>query len=210
VPTGDTRQRLVDAARALVESGGPGALSMRKVAAEVGVAPTAIYWHVGGREALLGAVLDALIAELPALDAEGGTPGERIASLARGMRADALATTNTQLLARELGRTAELYLPAQVALAREFSAAGLHGSAAADATRALLFVVGGFVLLEDSYRSGEGARTPELWRAVDDPLIDPELRGAMSRATTPDALFEYTIEHLLAAILGDGRLEGGG
>jgi hypothetical protein len=48
------------------------------------------------------------------------------------------------------------------------------------------------------------ARTPELWRAVDDPLIDTELRGAMSRATTPDALFEYTIEHLLAAILGSG------
>jgi AcrR family transcriptional regulator len=198
------RQRLVDAARALVEAGGPDALSMRKVAAEVGVAPTAIYWHVGGREALMGAVLDALIADLPLPVAEGETPAERIASLARGMRADALATNTTQLLANELGRTAELYMPAQVALAREFSAAGLHGAAAADATRAVLFVLGGFVLLEDSYRSAGAARTPDLWRTVDDPLIDPLLRAAMSRATTPDALFEYTIEHLLAAILPAG------
>ncbi len=197
----DTRQRLVDAARALVEAGGPEALSMRKVAAEVGVAPTAIYWHVGGREALMGAVLDAMIADLPSPVDEGAAPAARIASLARAMRADALATTNTQLLARHLGRTAEVFLPAQVALARELSAAGLRGAAAADATRALLFVVGGFVLLEDSYRSGSEARTPDLWRAVDDPLIDPELRAAMSRATTPDALFEYTVEHLLAAIL---------
>jgi len=195
------RRRLVDAARALVEAGGPDALSMRKVAAEVGVAPTAIYWHVGGRDALLGAVLDAMVADLPSPNAEGSTPAERIASLAREMRAGALATGNTQLLARELGRTAELFLPAQVALARELSAAGLHGAAAADATRALLFVVGGFVLLEDSYRSAGEARTPDLWRRVDDPLIDPELKGAMSRPTTPDALFEYTIEHLLAAIL---------
>ncbi len=197
-----TRQRLVDAARALVEAGGPDALSMRKVAAEVGVAPTAIYWHVGGRDALLGAVLDAMIAELPSPQAEGATPAERIASLARGMRAGALATSNAQLLARQLGRTAELYMPAQVALAREFSAAGLHGAAAADATRAVLFVVGGYVLLEDSYRSGGAARTPDLWRTVDDPLIDGELQAAMSRATTPDALFEYTTEHLLTAILG--------
>lgn len=197
------RRRLVDAARALVAAGGPDALSMRKVAAEVGVAPTAIYWHVGGRDALLGAVLDAMVADLPSPAAEGVTPAERIASLARGMRAEALATGNTQLLARELGRTAELFLPAQVALARELSAAGLHGTAAADATRAVLFVVGGFVLLEDSYRSAGEARTPDLWRDVNDPLIDPELKEAMSRPTTPDALFEYTIEHLLAAILGD-------
>jgi AcrR family transcriptional regulator len=195
------RRRLVDAARALVEAGGPDALSMRKVAAEVGVAPTAIYWHVGGREALMGAVLDAMIADLPSPEADGATPAERIGSLARGMRADALATTNTQLLARQLGRTAELFLPAQLALARELSAAGLHGTAAADATRAILFVVGGFVLLEDSYRSAGAARTPDLWREVDDPLIDPELRAAMSRPTTPDALFEYTVEHLLSAIL---------
>jgi len=198
----DTRQRLIEAARALIEAEGPDALSMRKVAAEVGVAPTAIYWHVGGRAALMGAVLDAMVADLSPPPACGRTSAERIASLARGMRAAALATTNTQLLARQLGRTAELFLPAQVALVRELSAAGLHGAAAADAARAVLFVMGGFVLLEDSYRSGGPARTTDLWHDVDDPLIDPDLRAAMSRTTTPDVLFEYTIEHLLAAILG--------
>jgi TetR/AcrR family tetracycline transcriptional repressor len=202
---GVMRRRLVDAARAVVESAGPDALSMRKVAADVGVAPTAIYWHVGSREELLAAVLDVLIADLPRPVVRGRTPGTRIASLARGMRAQALATTHTQLLARQLGRSAELFLPAQIVLARELSAAGLHGAAAADATRAVLFVVGGFVLLEDSYREGGPAlaRTPDLWRGVEEPGIDPELRAAMSRATTPDALFEYTIDHLLAAILGE-------
>jgi len=202
---GVMRKRLVDAARTVVESAGPDALSMRKVAAEVGVAPTAIYWHVGSREELLAAVLDALIADLPRPVVRGRTPATRIASLARGMRAQALATTHTQLLARQLGRSAELFLPAQIVLARELSGAGLHGAAAADATRAVLFVVGGFVLLEDSYReAGPGlARTPDLWRGVEEPGIDPELRAAMSRPTTPDALFEYTIDHLLAAILGE-------
>ena len=205
--TGDTemRRRLVGAGRALVEAGGPAAVSMRKVAAEVGVAATAIYWHVGSREVLLGAVLDALIADLPRPAAQGRTPRARVASLARAMREQALATTHTQQLARELGRSAELFLPAQIVLARELSAAGLHGEAAAEATRAVLFLVGGFVLLEDNYRVAKPGRasTQDLWRQVDDPAIDPELRAAMSRATTPDALFDYTVDRLLAAILGD-------
>ncbi len=201
----DMRQRLVDAGRALVEAGGPDALSMRKVAAEVGVAATAIYWHVGSREQLLGAVLDALIGELPHPVARGRTPRARVASLARAMREQALATTHTQQLARELGRSAELFLPAQIVLARELSAAGLHGEAAAEATRAVLFLVGGFVLLEDNYRVASPGRatTQDLWRQVEDPALDPELRAAMSRAITPDALFDYTVDRLLAAILGE-------
>ena len=201
----EMRQRLVEAGRTLVEAGGPAAVSMRKVAAEVGVAATAIYWHVGSREELLGAVLDAMIADLPRPAAHGRTPRARVASLARAMREQALATTHTQQLARELGRSAELFLPAQIVLARELSAAGLHGEAAAEATRAVLFLVGGFVLLEDNYRTTKPGRasTQDLWRQVDDPAIDPELRAAMSRPTTPDALFDYTVDRLLAAILGD-------
>src|SRR5579871_4333073 len=67
------RVRLIQAARALVEAGGPDALSMRKVAADVGVAATAIYWHVGSRDDLLHAVLDAMI-DLPAPVARGRNP----------------------------------------------------------------------------------------------------------------------------------------
>ena len=43
------RERVVNTARALIEGGGVDAVSMRKLAAEMGVAPTAVYWHVGSR-----------------------------------------------------------------------------------------------------------------------------------------------------------------
>jgi TetR/AcrR family tetracycline transcriptional repressor len=197
------RRRLVEAGRVIVESGGPDALSMRKVAAEVGVAPTAIYWHVGGRDDLLSAVLDSMIADLPHPVPRGRTPRDRVASLARAMRDQALATTHTQQLARQLGRSAELFLPGQVALARELSAAGLRGDDAAQAVRAVLFLVGGFVLLEDNYRTAQpgSGRIQDLWTAVDDPGIDDDLRQAMSRATTPDTLFGYTVDRLLASVL---------
>jgi TetR/AcrR family transcriptional regulator, tetracycline repressor protein len=203
------QDQLVAAARALIEAGGVEALSMRKLAAEVGVAPTAIYWHVGSREDLLNAVLDAMIADLPAIAVRGTSPRPRLASVARSIRDQVRATTPAQQLAAEVGRTAELSFPGQVALTREMQAAGVGGASAAQAVRALLFLVGGFILLEDNFAHRQpGSRTTqELWQALgsEESGIDPALRRAMSRPANTDSLFDYAVDRLLASILGSGR-----
>lgn len=197
------RRRLVDAGRALLEAGGVEAVTMRKVAAKVGVAPTAIYWHIGSREDLLHQILDGMIAEMPPVTVRGRTPRTRVASLARCVHAQVQATTSTRRLAQHLGRSGELFLPAQVALAREVTAAGLRGRRAAEAIRAVLFVVGGFTVLEDSYERGDPVADSirELWHSVDDPMIDDGLRAAMSRPTRPADLFDLTVDRLLGSIL---------
>lgn len=197
------QQRIVAAARELIATGGVDALSMRKLAAEVGVAPTAIYWHIGSREDLLNAVLDAMIADLPAIAARGSSPRSRLVSVARSIRDQVRATTDAQQLAAELGRTAELSFPGQVALTREMQAAGVTGSDAAQAVRAVLFLVGGFILLEDNFAHRQpGSRTTqELWQALDDDAIDPTLRRAMAKPANTDTLFDYAVERLLASIL---------
>lgn len=197
------QERIVAAARELIGAGGVDALSMRKLAAEVGVAPTAIYWHIGSREDLLNAVLDAMIADLPAIAARGSSPRARLVSVARSIRDQVRATTDAQQLAAELGRTAELSFPGQVALTREMQAAGVTGSDAAQAVRAVLFLVGGFILLEDNFAHRQpGSRTTqELWQALDDDAIDPALRRAMARPANTDTLFDYAVERLLASIL---------
>jgi TetR/AcrR family transcriptional regulator, tetracycline repressor protein len=197
-------ERIVAAARALIEAGGVEALSMRKLAADVGVAPTAIYWHVGSRQDLLNAVLDAMVADLPPIAARGTSARARLASVARSIRDQVRATTPTQQLAAELGRTAELSFPGQVALTREMQAAGVGGSDAAQAVRAVLFLVGGFILLEDNFAHRQpGSRTTQdLWRALDDDDIDPTLRKAMARPANTDSLFDYAVDRLLASILG--------
>jgi AcrR family transcriptional regulator len=198
------QERIVAAARALIEADGVDGLSMRKLAAEVGVAPTAIYWHIGSREDLLNAVLDAMIADLPKIAARGSTARARLASVARSIRDQVRATTATQQLAAELGRTAELSFPGQVALAREMQAAGVTGSDAAQAVRAALFLVGGFILLEDNFAHRQpGSRTTqELWEGLEDVEIDPALRRAMARPANTDVLFDYAVDRLLASVLG--------
>jgi AcrR family transcriptional regulator len=56
-----TRDRILAAARAFHESGGIDGISVRRVAAHVGLTPMAIYRHFPGRDALLDAlVLDGL------------------------------------------------------------------------------------------------------------------------------------------------------
>ena len=53
---GDLRRALIDAARRLLESEGPSALSLRAVAREAGVSPAAPYYHFKDKGELLDAV----------------------------------------------------------------------------------------------------------------------------------------------------------
>ncbi len=203
-PEGEaSRTRIVEAARSMIERDGVEELSMRKVAAEAGLAPTAIYWHLGGRDELLNAVLDEIIAELPPIAASGASPRDRITSLVRGARRDFLDGMHTLKLANEVGRGNELSFRTQVALADELTSAGLDGAEAASVLRSLLFVVGGFVVIEEQYRQGESGdfATAGLWAGLGEGEVAPALRDAMAQPTDTDALFDATLDRLLDAVL---------
>jgi len=62
---GLTRERILDAALALLDEGGAGALSMRRLGAALGVDPMAVYRHVDGRRGLLLALAEREYAALP-------------------------------------------------------------------------------------------------------------------------------------------------
>ncbi|WP_374572816.1 TetR/AcrR family transcriptional regulator [Phenylobacterium sp.] len=82
---GDLRRALIDAARRLLESEGPSALSLRAVAREAGVSPAAPYHHFKDKAELLDAVAHEGWEMLDdALKAAGGgarSVRERMASL---------------------------------------------------------------------------------------------------------------------------------
>ena len=67
--TGDeplTRARIVGVALSLVDEDGIGALSMRRLAGELGVDPMAIYHHVPNKRALLSALISEVFSGMRA------------------------------------------------------------------------------------------------------------------------------------------------
>ena len=76
-----TASRIVQAARTLLEQHGPAAVSMRRVAAAVGVTPMAIYRHFPSRDALLQRIGDDSFQELAHHWAARRTGGDALADL---------------------------------------------------------------------------------------------------------------------------------
>jgi AcrR family transcriptional regulator len=58
-----TRERIVDAAIALADEQGLDAVSMRRLAGALGVEAMSLYHHVAGKDALVGAMVERVVAE---------------------------------------------------------------------------------------------------------------------------------------------------
>ncbi len=143
---GVDREQMVSVALALVVSEGPTALTMRRLALELGVTTTTIYWHVGSREELIIAVVRLQSVRQATEKIVARTPRTRVMAAARHMWDAALDNRAITSLAHQSGTTSVLEAPLERALQRELQAAGLADQQAADALRSILATIGGFLL----------------------------------------------------------------
>lgn len=85
-----SRERIVRVALALVDREGLNALSMRRLGAELGVVPMAIYYYIPNKDALQDAIVEAVIGEIDfTMDDASASPEDRILCAAKAYR-DAL------------------------------------------------------------------------------------------------------------------------
>jgi TetR/AcrR family transcriptional regulator, tetracycline repressor protein len=84
-----SRDKVVDAALAIVQDHGLASLSMRQLAAALGVQPGAIYWHVNSKQELLALLADRILAA--SLGRAAATPSPDARQQAMDMRAALLA-----------------------------------------------------------------------------------------------------------------------
>jgi TetR/AcrR family transcriptional regulator, tetracycline repressor protein len=174
-------------------------LSMRRLAAELGVAVTSIYWHVGNRDALLDLLVERLLADMGGVRPSGRTPRARITSLLRQWRQRLWERPHLIAVAHERGLTGAMFQPVQAALARELSAVGLHGEGAALAVRALQVQVTASIVLQRAASRGPSTTPtdPTAWRDSD----DPDLVAALAEPLNYDAVFALGVEALLDRLL---------
>ena len=174
------RDRIVQAALAIADAEGLDALTMRRLAVELGAAPMAAYSHFRDKRELLAAVVDAVMAEveLPDVDGRWRKPIRRLA---------------------ESLRRALLAHPAVM------PAVNVHG-AGGPATKAVVDRVHGIVrgagfadeqavaAVDTLYAFTLGAVSLELARAS----VDPAARGSEDR-------FRDGLDRILAGIAAAGR-----
>jgi AcrR family transcriptional regulator len=200
-------EAILDTAARLIELDGVNAFTMRRLAEELGVAVTSIYWHVGGRDKLFDSLVDRLLNQMAKLPVEGTNPVERIASLARSQRMALIDRQHLLAIAHERDTTPRLFLPIQQMLAAELAELDVTGPDAALVLRAVqVHVISSAVMQFSAVRGAKHEEEdPSLWT---DDWPDQSLVRALQSPTDYDAVFEYGLSALLAPLQPGGRAAG--
>ena len=82
-----SRDAIVTAAIGLLDREGLSALSMRRLAEELGTGAASLYWHVGSKDGLLDLVMDEIIGEGKVPDPDPEHWQEQLKQVARDQRA---------------------------------------------------------------------------------------------------------------------------
>lgn len=90
-----SRERIVRCALEIVDAEGLSALSMRRLGAVLGVDPMAVYYYIPNKEALLDAIVEAVMSEIDlTIDDPSAPTEERVLAAARAYRDVMLAHAN--------------------------------------------------------------------------------------------------------------------
>ncbi len=160
---------VVDAALAVVDEGGPDALSVRAVAGRLGVNPNALYTYVASRAALEREIVERVLGDADAglLSAPGRTWRERVLDYGVSLRSALLrhpAVARLMMTAPMDGPTALLVGERLIGTITD---GGLAPDDAARATYALIVQVLGAVALEVAETDGRPPLPPEGQRIAE-------------------------------------------
>jgi AcrR family transcriptional regulator len=151
------RGTVLDATLALADEEGLAAVSMRAVAARLGVTPMALYRHVGDKSQLLDGLVEQLLLELPLPDST--LPWhERLDALAAAMRATARKHPRVFPLLLQRPATTPGAVRARDAVYGALRDAGIDDSAIPRVERLLSTFVLGFAASE---AAGRFTATPQ-------------------------------------------------
>jgi AcrR family transcriptional regulator len=200
-----TRERIVACAISIVDRDGLGKLSMRRLGAELGVDPMAIYYHVPNKEALLDAIVEAVMGEIDLTTDNPADPAEtRILSAARAYRDAMLAHANALPILLTRGpRTPVAMRPVELLLSI-LRDAGLPPAQAMAGMNAIAATVRGTIAMV-----GENAAappTPEELASMAQAFPAEEFPHLLEATMCPsdflDADFEFGIRALARGLLG--------
>jgi TetR/AcrR family tetracycline transcriptional repressor len=203
-----TREEIIKEALALLEQQGAGALSMRRLADRLGVAPNALYTHVRGKADLIDGLIDQVYAGLTLELDRSGDWTQQLTTLSQAIRAHLLAHPAVVPYALQQPGLGPHSLRLGEAIYRVLRPAGFSDQAVVGTVYALLTYILGFVALEvpragtDPQTSDEYVRRMWAFFAALPPGEFPhtvELAAQLARSSTDDQ-FQFGIRTFLAGL----------
>jgi TetR/AcrR family transcriptional regulator, tetracycline repressor protein len=203
-----SRERIIQEALALVDEHGPDALSMRRLADRLGVAPNALYTHVRGKADLIDGLIDNVYAGLELTPDPSGDWTQQLATLSQGIRAHLLAHPAVVPFALQQPGLGPHGLRLGEAIYSVLRPAGFSDQAVVGTVYALLTYILGFVALEvpragtDPRTSDEFVRRLQAFFAALPPGRFPHtvhLASLLARISTDDQ-FRFGIRTFLAGL----------
>ena len=186
---------IITAAVEILEEFGLDAVSMRNVSSRLGVSPVPLYSRIGNKEALLDAVADRLLADLPPPENTGERWDEYAVRWTHELRARLRGARDSRLM---LSPRRDAYVEASRPLVAAMRSAGFAADAAVQACRLLTWATVGFAAVES------GVQPAGRRRRGSRPGGDPGGVGAAEA----DALFDLHIRYVIEGIAGDAASEG--
>jgi AcrR family transcriptional regulator len=166
------RERIVSRALEIVDGEGVPALSLRRLADDLGVTPMALYWHVADKAELLELVGHRVLAEI-VLPERAGTWTDQLRDIHRAMFTSFLRHRNTAEVLAGRARFGPAGLAAFERILAILLDVGFSPEAAFDAYQSLYLFTLGFLTTS--------TRTPEF--------IAAQRQGAGYMLTLPEARF---------------------
>jgi TetR/AcrR family tetracycline transcriptional repressor len=209
-PTPLTRERIVNAALDLVDTEGLSALSMRRLGAVLGVDPMAVYYYVPNKEALLDAVVEAVMADIDlTVDDPSSPPEERALRAAEAYRDALLAHRNALPIVLARGPSTVVALRPVELLIGIMRDAGLAPGMATAAMNAIAAAVRGAVGMYANQPSPQDAEQMATAMVGSLPPDDfPNLREAWTCWNNDfEADFEFGLRALIQGLIAAGRAE---
>jgi TetR/AcrR family tetracycline transcriptional repressor len=208
-----TRELIIKEALALLEEHGPGALSMRRLADRLGVAPNALYTHVRGKADLIDGLIDQVYAGLTVTPDPSGDWTQQLAALSQDVREHLLAHPAVVPYTLQRPGLGPHGLRLGEAIYDILRPAGFSDQAVVGTVYALLTYILGFVALEvpragtDPQTSDEFVRRLHAFFAALPPGEFPHtvhLAAQLARISTDDQ-FRFGIRIFLAGLNAQAR-----
>lgn len=196
------RARIIAAAIGLIEREGADAISMRRIAAELGVGVMSLYNHVPNKSALLDGVAETVLSQIEFTDDPSAHWTERVRIQARAFRqiAHHYPRSTMVVVSRQLQSTAGM-LPVERALAT-LRGAGFDGPEAVHMLRMIIAYIVGSLLREVGVTPTFTPVRTDIKAANVDPALFPEVSALSPHLVScdHDEEFEFGLEMLVQAM----------